>query len=73
MSGRFHFYTMKLFRYNLTPLERAQRELNNAKLDYLDATAQRDYYAAVADYHTNRVEMLARYIEKEQQCSKTLG
>lgn len=73
MSGRFQSNTMKLFRYNITPLERAERELNNAKLDYLDATAQRDYYAAVADYHTNRVEMLERYIEKERQCHQTLG
>lgn len=50
-----------------TPLgykERAQRELDEARIDLLDAKSDYEYAACVVDYHENRIRRLEKLVSQ---------
>lgn len=56
-----------------TPLQIAARELDDAKRDLLSAQSAAEYARRMAEYHSDRIKRLTKYIQEETKNAEKDG
>jgi len=54
----------------LSDLERAAKELEEAKMELLQASSQVEFYAAIIQYNEARIRRLTRYLATQKPVDK---